>query len=148
MVMKMSKNKKENNIDKKINSKKLIISIIISCLIYCCLAQEGYINKYNIVLLPMIFFISYFIYNCKIEKKFNKISVIISLIYSILFLLGSVIQDIMFNNSISIISSLINIHSILKLSATLPIFYIVVMKLITLLEEINIETIRKIFLRF
>ena len=147
----MSKNKKENNIDKKINSKKLIISIIISCLIYCCLAQEGYINKYNIVLLPMIFFISYFIYNCKIEKKFNKISVIISLLYSILFLLGSVIQDIMFNNSISIISSLINIHSILKLSATLPIFYIVVMKLITLLEEINIEkkekNIKKIFIK-
>lgn len=147
----MSKNKKEIKRNDKLNAKKLIISIITSCLIYCCLAQEGYINKYNIVLLPIIFFIAYFIYNCKIEKKYKKISLIISCIYSILFLFGSVIQDIMFSNSISIINSLISIHSILKLSATIPIFYIVVMKLITLLEEINIETkekkINKLFIK-
>ncbi len=149
--IKYSKSEKKNLTNEKTNMRKLVFSIFISCLVYICIAQEGYINKYNIVLLPLIFFFSYFVYHCKFEKKYTKICLFFSIIYSILFLFGSLTFEILYSKTESIINILISMHSVAILLGTFPVFYIVLMKLLSLIDNIVIEKkekrINKLFIK-
>lgn len=131
--------KKEDLIEKKINKKKLFISIFLSCLVYACFAQERYISKYNIVLLPLIIFISHFIYHCKFEKKYKKMCFIISIIYTILFLFGNITYEIMYSKTESVLKMIFSMHSVAILLGTFPVIYITVMKVQSLLDNIVIE---------
>ena len=145
-------NKKEDYlINEGINTKKLVISILVSCLVYACFAQEGYINKYNVVLLPFIFFLSYLIYHCKFEKKYNRICLIYSTLYSIVFLFGSLSFEVMYSKTDSLVEMLFSMQTIAILLGTFPVFYIVLMKLLSLLDNIVIEKkekrINKLFIK-
>lgn len=128
--------------EKNINYKKLIISILVVFLVYISMAMENITSRFNIIILPICVLLVMFLYKMKFDKKYKKMSIIISIIYSLFYVIGSTTQGIIFSNTTSLFRELLSIHTICKILISFPISYILLMNIFSILEKVKIEGTR------
>ena len=128
---------------RSINYKKLIISIIITSIVYVSMAMENIISKYNVILLPILLLIVKVVYDTKFDKKYKKTCIILSSIYTLLFVFGSITQEILTSDTLSFFGQIMNIHTLYKLFMSFPIFYVILVRIFPILEGFKINGERK-----
>ncbi len=110
---------------KKIIKNKMICSFFISLICYAALVSQGVILSYNFFSILIFIFIYYVAYKVDINKKYKKELILISLILSIIFLIGNTLYAYRYSKDVSFLSELIKLKSILYIFGNGTIIYLV-----------------------
>lgn len=110
---------------KDILKNKTIYSLILSLTAYSALIFQGVILSYNLFSILIFFCIYYMFYKIDIKNEYWKDLTILSLILSIVFLVGNILYTYRYSADISFLSQLINIKNILYILGNGIIIYLV-----------------------
>ena len=124
---------------------KILLSITMAVLIYCTLAFQKYIDMFNILSLVLFVVIISYIYKSYLfNKKYRKICLSLSLLFSIMFLLGRICYNFRYNPIYSVWGEFFRIKSILYIGGYFSLFYALFINLFPTLNRLKAFEVFKI----
>lgn len=93
-------------------SNRIVISFIISVLIYCSLCFQDILVPYNILSFILFGVIYYFIYNVKIDNNYRKDLLLLSSVFSLILIIGRILYSFQYNSKIDFFDEFISLKNI------------------------------------
>ena len=119
--------------------KKILLSIIITLLIFMMLSIENYINPFSVLSLFMFIVCATYINKMELYNRNNfKNNVLISSIFSLMYSVGKCCYINRYNNNINIYRELFSIKSIMCFLGYLTLLYIILLIVIPWFKSLNI----------
>ena len=120
-------------------NKKIILSIIMSFIMLVSMSFQKVIEGYNFIILIFFALYTIFIYKTDFSNKKNfKFSICVSIVLSLIFVVGRSCYILRYNNIYSIWDELFKLRTIIYLFGNFSLFCPIVMRSINYLDNVNI----------